>query len=205
LALCQEAGALFGLVVLDEFKILNEDLISFLHFCNYLSFEQDLVLYLKNFEFCLQYFNYIRMICINFHWNWPACSGEEEFQCCYNRPLEKGIALHLNNFESLSPKDDLCQLWLQLAQRFWRRSKKCKKKSNRQTDGQTDARQRAIRKPHLSFQLRWAKKLKQFYAWTELGILFNLCRNTCSNISVVLTWSTPGLSPYDYAICVSIL
>ena len=36
-------------------------------------------------------------------------------------PLEKGGALHLNKFESLSPKDALCQVWLKLAQWFWRR------------------------------------------------------------------------------------
>ena len=36
-------------------------------------------------------------------------------------PLEKGLALHLNKLESPSPKDALCQVWLKLAQRFWRR------------------------------------------------------------------------------------
>ena len=36
-------------------------------------------------------------------------------------PLEKGGALHLNKLESPSPKDVLCQVWLKLAQWFWRR------------------------------------------------------------------------------------
>ena len=36
-------------------------------------------------------------------------------------PLEKGGALHLNKFESPSSKDALCQVWLKLAQWFWRR------------------------------------------------------------------------------------
>ena len=36
-------------------------------------------------------------------------------------PLEKGWALHLNKLESPSPKDALCQVWLNLAQWFWRR------------------------------------------------------------------------------------
>ena len=35
--------------------------------------------------------------------------------------LEKGMAPHLNKFESSSPKDALCQVWLKLAQLFWRR------------------------------------------------------------------------------------
>ena len=36
-------------------------------------------------------------------------------------PWEKGGALHLNKLESPSPKDALCQVWLKLAQLFWRR------------------------------------------------------------------------------------
>ena len=35
-------------------------------------------------------------------------------------PLEKGVALHLNKLESTLPKDALCQVWLKLAQWFWR-------------------------------------------------------------------------------------
>jgi hypothetical protein len=40
---------------------------------------------------------------------------------CYYLPLEKGYPLLLNKPESPSPKDDLCQVWLKLAQWFWRR------------------------------------------------------------------------------------
>ena len=36
-------------------------------------------------------------------------------------PLEKVVALHLNKFISPLTKDALCQVWLKLAQRFWRR------------------------------------------------------------------------------------
>ena len=36
-------------------------------------------------------------------------------------PLEKGVALHLNKFESPLSKDALCQVWLKLAQWFWGR------------------------------------------------------------------------------------
>ena len=36
-------------------------------------------------------------------------------------PLENGVALHLNKLGSPSPKDDLCKVWLKLAQWFWRR------------------------------------------------------------------------------------
>ena len=34
---------------------------------------------------------------------------------------EKLLVLHLQKFESPSPKDALCQVWLKLAQWFWRR------------------------------------------------------------------------------------
>jgi hypothetical protein len=76
--------------------------------------------------------------------------------------LERGYPLLLNKLQSPSPKDDLCQVWLKLVQWFWRTSRKCKSlQTDRQThgrqDGRTDAGQRAIRKAHLSFQLRWAK------------------------------------------------
>ena len=36
-------------------------------------------------------------------------------------PCEKGGVLYLNKTESPSPKDALCQVWLKLAQWFWRR------------------------------------------------------------------------------------
>jgi hypothetical protein len=80
---------------------------------------------------------------------------------CYYLPLERGNPLPLNKLESPPPKDDLCQVWLKLAQWFWRRSQKCKSlQTDRRTDGQTDDGQKAIRIAHLSFQLRWAKNFK---------------------------------------------
>jgi hypothetical protein len=54
----------------------------------------------------------------------------------YYLPLERGFPFSLNKLDSPSPKDDLCQVWLKLVQWFWRRSRKCK----RFTDGQTDGR-----------------------------------------------------------------
>ena len=41
---------------------------------------------------------------------------------CYYLPLEKDVALHLNKRESPSSKDPLCQVWMKLAQWFWRRN-----------------------------------------------------------------------------------
>ena len=40
---------------------------------------------------------------------------------CNYLHLEKGGALLLNKLEFPSPKDTLCQVWLKLAQWFWRR------------------------------------------------------------------------------------
>ena len=39
----------------------------------------------------------------------------------YYLSLKIGIALHLNKFESPSPRDALCQVWVKLAKWFWRR------------------------------------------------------------------------------------
>jgi hypothetical protein len=39
----------------------------------------------------------------------------------YHHPLEKGNPHHLNKLKFPLSKDDLCQVWLKLAQWFWRR------------------------------------------------------------------------------------
>ena len=36
-------------------------------------------------------------------------------------PLENGLALHLYKFEFPSPNNAMCQVWLKMAQWFWRR------------------------------------------------------------------------------------
>ena len=133
---------------------------------------------------------------------------------------ENLLVLHLNKLESPSSKDALCQVWLKLAQWFWRRrflnlvnvfslfrnylplekdgafiwrnlnplhprmlcakfgwiwpigsgeedenvkSLQTDRQTDRQTNGQTDDGRQAIRKAHLSFQLRWAKKEIMFH------------------------------------------
>ena len=64
-----------------------------------------------------------------FGWNWPSDSWEEDFNKDFQwiftflllSPLENDWCHHLNKSESPSPKDDLGQIWLKLAQWFWRR------------------------------------------------------------------------------------
>ena len=43
------------------------------------------------------------------------------FATSWFSPIWKGLALYLSNLEFLSPKDTLCQVWLKLAQLFWRK------------------------------------------------------------------------------------
>mgnify|MGYP003685984603 CR=1 FL=1 len=89
-----------------------------------------------------------RMHCIKFGWNRLSCSGEEDFFNFVNAfllfhnylPLEKGGALHFHKLEYLSPKDALRQVWLKLAQWFWRRIWKCEKFTDGQMERQTDRR-----------------------------------------------------------------
>ena len=69
-----------------------------------------------------------RMLCSKFGWNWPS-SFKERILNIFNiilllrfyLPFESGLALFLNKLESPPPKDALCQVWLKLAQKFWRR------------------------------------------------------------------------------------
>ena len=69
------------------------------------------------------------MLCAMFGQNWTSGFGEEDFLILSMYfslfpnylPLEKRGALHLNKLESPSLKDALCQVWLKLAQWFWRR------------------------------------------------------------------------------------
>ena len=59
----------------------------------------------------------------------PCHSPEEEFfnifklilLICYYIPLDMGMILHLNKFESPPSKNAMFQIWLKLAQWFWRR------------------------------------------------------------------------------------
>ena len=70
-----------------------------------------------------------RMLCAKFGRNWLRGSGEEDFLISSKyfhhfviiSPWKRAGAHHLNKFESPSPKDALCQVWLKLAQWFWRR------------------------------------------------------------------------------------
>ena len=76
-------------------------------------------------------------------------------------PLEKGEDLYLNKLESPSPKDALCQVWLKLAQWFWRRRWKCEKFTDGQTDRWTDRQ---------TTDDRWSEKLTWAFSSGELTL-----------------------------------
>jgi hypothetical protein len=141
-------------------RFLN-DSTPFLHFCAYLPLEEDMVLYLNKFESSSPEDNlcqiWLNLAC----WFWRrflnVFNGFLLF--CYHLPLEKGFPIHSNKLESPPPKNELCQFGLKLAQRFWRRSRKCKSlHTDARTDGRYDG-QQMIWIVHLSFQLRWAKNV----------------------------------------------
>ena len=85
------------------------------------------VLEKKIFKFCQMYFHYF--VIISEVWLKLAqwfCRRFFEFVHALSQfrnylPFEKGGALYLNKLESLLLKDALCQVWLKLAQWFWRR------------------------------------------------------------------------------------
>jgi hypothetical protein len=82
----------------------------FLHFCDYLPFEEPLALYLNNLNSL-----YPRMICTKFDWDSSVGSWADFFFLnfsvfllfCNYLSLGGGIALHLNNCECQTLKDDL--------------------------------------------------------------------------------------------------
>jgi hypothetical protein len=65
--------------------------------------------------------------CTKFDWIWPVGSEEDWLWrkflkifsvfllFSYYLPLEKGYPIPFNKFESPSPKDNLCKVWLKLA------------------------------------------------------------------------------------------
>ena len=97
-----------------------------------------------------------RRRCLKFAWFWPFGA----------LPLgpHGGHTYNLNNFESPTPKDDSCQVWLKSNHAFSRRRWKCKKFTDdaRRTthDGRrtTDDGRKRTAIAHLSILLRWAKK-----------------------------------------------
>ena len=96
----------------------------FLLFHNYLPLEKDRALDLINIEspspkdaLCQ-----VQLKLAQWFWKWRLFNFINVFLLFRNYlPLEKGGALHLNKLESPSPKNAMCQVWLKLAQWFWRR------------------------------------------------------------------------------------
>ena len=85
-----------------------------------------------------------RRRCLKFAWFWPFGA----------LPLgpHGGHTYYLNNFESPTPKDDSCQVWLKSNHAFSRRRWKCKKFTD-------DGRKRTAI-AHSSLRLRWAKNTR---------------------------------------------
>ena len=73
-------------------------------------------------------------------------------------PLKGAWSFIWTHLKPPLPKDDVYQVWLNLAKRFLRRSRKCEKLTDRQMDGRTDDGQKAIRIAHLNLRFRWANK-----------------------------------------------
>jgi hypothetical protein len=81
---------------------------------------------------------------------------------CYYLPLEKDKPLHLYTFES--PPRWLVPSLVKIPPVVLSREEVEDVKVHRQTDGR-----RAIRKAHLSFQLRWAKQFVYFYYFAVIS------------------------------------
>ena len=92
------------------------------------------------------------------------------------------MVLHLNKLEFPSPKDAFCQVWLKLAQWFWRRRWKCENVPTTTTT--TDNGHILIRKAHLSLRLRSAKNWSQSLSDEEKNLMptaLMICITSTSN------------------------
>ena len=97
-----------------------------------------------------------RRRCLKFAWFWPFGA----------LPLgpHGGHTYYLNNFESPTPKDDSCQVWLKSNHAFSRRRWKCKKftddarRTTHDARRTTDDGRKRTAIAHSSLWLRWANK-----------------------------------------------
>ena len=97
-------------------------------------------------------------------------------------PQEKGVVLHLSKLGSPSPKDALYEVYLKMAQWFWRRRWKCDKLTDRRTDRRTDDRQ--------SEKLTWACSSGEL---NTVGFISNLIKIRSFDPLLIL-WSAPDRS-----------
>ena len=80
------------------------------------------------------------------------------------------VVLHSNKLESLSRKNDLCQVWLKLAQWFLRKKRKCEnvfENDNNDDEQRTNFHRKSPLKPSPQMS----------YKIPEIGdvVIFNLC------------------------------
>ena len=139
----------------------------------------------------------LRILCAQFGWNWPNGCEEEYIikiskygQCIslfrHYITLGKRVSLHLNKIEFPSPKNASCQIRLKKFRWFWR--SKCEKF----TDKWTNDGWQAIRKAHLSFQRREAKKLSHLKKKTRF-LFFVTCYQVLKQV-----WQSTGCQFIPY-------
>ena len=90
----------------------------FLLFCYYLPFGKAMALHLNKIKFPLLKDAFCRVWLKLVLWFWRRrfLMFVNVFSLfCYFLSLEKEVALHLNKLESISYKDALCQVWLQIS------------------------------------------------------------------------------------------
>ena len=109
-----------------------------------------------------------RRSCLKFAWFWP-------FGALSLGP-HGGHTYYLNNFESPTPKDDSCQVWLKSNHAFSRRRWKCKKFADDGRRTTHDGRKRTAI-AHSSLRLRWAKN-------SLMGIVHKSCMSSESPVNL---------------------
>jgi hypothetical protein len=120
----------------------------FVHFCDYIPFHEDLGLDLYNLRFPWPKDDLYQVWLILAFWFWRRRFFFLNFQWIFTfsllTTLVEGDFPSFVQFWIPFAQGRFCQLWLKLAQRFWR-SWKCKRLTDRR---QTDDGQQPIRKAH---------------------------------------------------------
>lgn len=144
---------------------------------------------LNNFKFTLSENTFTQVIALmaNFCLKIRFLKTSNKFSIILNYlPLKESIAIYLKkHFESPSPKDTSCQVWMKLVHWSWKRSPKRKTFKDRQRDGRTT-------------DNWWSEKLKWYltngilfyFSWKHLIIKLNKEMNKiiCDNIIFSVTF-----------------
>ena len=137
---------------------------------------------------------HLRMLCAKFGWNWLSGSAEEHFliSSMYFRyfwiisPWKRAGPFICTNLNPLCSRMYFAKFGWNWPSGSW---EQVENRKSLQTNGQTDDGRQAIRKAHLSFQLRWAKNRATKFNWYSLLTDKKLSKYGCLSVTNGIIWT----------------